>query len=124
MQAVLRQRLQAVLPLAAVDWNLSLQGIVPPRVVLFRISVTGGIVAEGDAGLRAALVQVDCYGATYKAARDMADVVVSSLHGWRDLPNKIQGAFLETVRDLPPETGSGEVLGRVSADFIIHYREF
>jgi hypothetical protein len=123
VQALVRQRLQAALPLADVDWNLSLQGITPPRVVLTRVSVTGGMVAGGDDGLRRARVQVDCYAATYAAACVMAQSVVSSLHGWRDIPNKIQGAFMETIRDLPPETGSGEVLGRVSVDFIIHYRE-
>ena len=123
MEEIIRLHLQAALAAVAVDWNLSPQGADAPRVVLYRISVTGDIIADGDSGLRRARVQADCFAATYKAARDLAKSAITALNGWRD-GNTILGVFLDAVRDLPPETGTGETLGRVSVDFFINYQEF
>ena len=122
MKAILRARLQALLPGVAVDWNLSVQGMVPPRVVLFVVSGGADYVQEGPSGLRRARVQIDCYAATYAAADMLSRQVTTALSGWRD-GDTILGVFLDQVRDFPADTGAGEVLGRVSSDFFINYKE-
>lgn len=123
MEEIVRLHLQAALAGVAVDWGLSPQGADAPRVVLYRIGITGDIIAEGDSGLRRARVQADCFGVTYRAARDLAQAAITALNGWRD-GNKILGVFLDAVRDLPPETGTAATLGRVSVDFFVNYQEF
>lgn len=124
MEQVLRARLQAMLAVGtAVDWNLSLQGVSAPRVVLFRVSGDGDTLQDGPSGFRRARVQADCYAPSYAAAVLLSKQVIAALNGWKDGLD-ILGAFLLQVRDLPPDTGSGEVLGRVSVDFNILYQEF
>jgi hypothetical protein len=47
--------------------------------------------------------------------------VCAALSGWVAPP--ISGAFEIGERDLPPDTGAGELLARISLDFMIHHKE-
>lgn len=122
MEELIRDRLLAQLSATAIDWGESIDGIVPPRVTLFRIGGGADYVAEGASGLNQARVQADCYGVTYAGAKALARSVRAAMSGWRS--GNILGAFLNAERDMTPESGTGEVLARVSLDFIIHYKEF
>lgn len=104
-----------------VDWGITAQGLAPQRVVLYRISGGADYLASGPSGLRTARVQVDCYASGVAAAKILSRSVIAALSGWRS--GNILGVFLDAERDLPPETGLAETLGRVSLDFIIHYQE-
>ncbi len=122
MEEIIRLRLQAEVDGVSVDWNQAPQGAGVPRLVLYTISDVTIITNDGQARLRRARVQVDCYAATYGAAKLVSRAVNAALSGWRDGAT-IQGAFAAGARDLPPDTGAGETLGRVSLDFFINYEE-
>lgn len=121
MDIFLRATLKAALPTVPVDWGMTAQGITPPRIVLTRISGGPDYTMSGASGLSRARVQVDCYDLTAGGAKALAGSVRTALSGLRS--GVINGAFLDQVRDLPPETSGADLLARVSLDFIIHYQE-
>lgn len=93
MEEALRGHLLAMAPLAAkigtrVDWNARSQGDTLPAIVLYLISALPGMNLAGPANWRNDRVQVDSWGRTHKAARDVADIVAAKatdggLHGLR-----------------------------------------
>lgn len=121
MDVFLRATLKAAIPDVPVDWGMTAQGITPPRIVLYRVSGGPDYTMTGPSGLARARVQADCYDLTVGGAKGLADQVRAALSGLRS--GVIAGAFLDQVRDLPPETAGAELLARVSLDFIIHYQE-
>jgi hypothetical protein len=122
MEELIRARLQAAVPGVAFDWNESLQGIRGLRGVMYRISGGADYIMDGPSGLAQARVQIDCHADTYSGAKALARQVRVALSGYRD-SLRILGVFLDAERDLAPESGYGVLSGRVSLDFIIHYKE-
>lgn len=121
MDEFLRDLLKAAIPTTAIDWGYNAQGIRPPRIVLTRISGRPDYVMSGASGLAEARVQVDCYDLTQAGAKALAASVKTVLSGRRS--GIISGAFLDSERDLPPDTDGSARIARVSLDFIIHYQE-
>lgn len=87
--------------------------------------------AEGLAGPR---IQFDCWARTYLGAEALFEALRLALDGFQGMiggppaTQRIQGAFLDSDRDLYEEsaeqgTGSGVGLYRRSADFLVYYEE-
>lgn len=103
------QQVLAVLTLAAPVTALVGSRITPlirtqdlalPAITLQRITMTPTNQFSGDAGLDQARVQVDCYGASYIDARNVANAVRTAM---RAVPILMT---LETERfDEPPNPG-------------------
>lgn len=80
MEEALRAKLLTTAPLAAmvgtrVDWGVRSQGAILPAVVLHHV---GGVLQMNLAGPSAwsrDRFQIDCWGRTYKAARDVSNVI-------------------------------------------------
>jgi hypothetical protein len=121
MEEDLRTALKAAIGGAVpVDWGWNAQGITPPRVVLVTVSGDDPVAHDGPVGLIERRVQVDCFAATPKAARDLG-AAVRGLNGYR--AGNFAGVFVAAVRDGLPDTPGGEVLARVSIDLRVIYRE-
>lgn len=121
MEEMLRARLLAQVAGVAVDWGMNAQMTIGRRIVLTVVSGMQDMTQGGPDGLRSRRVQIDCYGPDYRAAKEIARDVITTLGGWRDAA--VAGCFLDAERDLSPDTGSGEILHRVSLDFMIHHKE-
>lgn len=80
-----------------IDWGARPQGATSPAVVLHRIGGERGQTLSGPDGLVQSRVQVDCWGQTYKAAKDVSRQVVAGLNGYRG--GTIQRVFIDTERD-------------------------
>ena len=121
MKEQLRAHLLAALAPVPVDWGWNPQGEAAPRVVLSVASGDTDYAHGGPSGYRRNRVQVDCYAVSYAPATALVRAVRAALSGLVLPP--IIGAFEIGERDLPPDTGAGEVLARVSLDFMIHHKE-
>jgi hypothetical protein len=121
MQSAVRARLKARLAGVPVDWNLSHPGTAEPRIVLWQIGGPGDYGLDGPTGYGRARVQVDCYGASYAGAVDLARQVKAALGGYRG--GVILGAFVADQRDMTTDTGQGATVAGVSLDFMIHHSE-
>jgi len=70
-----------------------------PAVTYHLITQTMGITHDKKIGPGWAQFQVGCWGATYKAARELAELVVVELTGYTGTKDgvKIQGCFLNNM---------------------------
>lgn len=121
MKQQLRVHLSTALTPVPVDWGWNSQGEAAPRVVLGVVSGDTDYDQGGPSGYRRNRVQVDCYAMTYGAAEALVVQVRAALSGWHS--GAISGAFEIGERDMPPDTGAGEVLARISLDYMIHHKE-
>ncbi len=123
MHIALRARLRAVLGAGVpVDWGLSDPGAALPRVVLTQISGQAEYVLTGPVTVAEARVQVDCAGATFAAARGLAQAVRAGLSGWTG--GEISGVWVVGDRTLPGGgTASGQAVQVQSIDLRVIYQE-
>jgi hypothetical protein len=101
MEEDLRTQLLANAGVAAlvgkrVTWIVRPQGSELPAVVLQRISSGRDYTYQGLMPLTGALVQIDCWGGSYKDAKHLARAVIAALGA---LTTPFQGAFVENERD-------------------------
>ncbi|MGE4321927.1 MAG: DUF3168 domain-containing protein [Sphingobium sp.] len=80
MEEVLRAYILALSGMAAavgsrVDWGLSPQGRPYPSVVLWNISAIEQMNLAGPSGWTRSRVQIDVWGATFKQARDISNII-------------------------------------------------
>lgn len=121
MKEALRAHLIAAVAPVPVDWGWNAQGEPAPRIVLGVVSGDTDYHMAGPSGYRRNRVQVDCYAVSYRPAQELAAQVRAALSGWQ--AGAISGAFEIGERDLPPDTSAGEVLARISLDYMIHHQE-
>lgn len=105
-----------------VDWGSSAQGAPDPRIVLWVIGDSEEHNLQGPDGHSVGRVQVDCYGGTYSAAKQLSRAVRSALDGFSG--NGLQGVFLVGTRDTR-EGGSNEAYRpfRTSLDFTTNFNQ-
>lgn len=96
------------------------QNLEPPFITYARVSAERLRSFDGPSGLARPRMQVDCWAAGYRQARQLADATRRALDGWRSPADGVPGAMLESDRDLhEPENG----LHRVSMDFFFWHEE-
>ena len=124
MERQLRALLRADPAIAAItahiNWGAHPTGLPWPAAVLTVISDTQGYTLDGPDGLSAIRVQIDCYAATYDAAKDRSRAIRAKLSGYSG--GQFQGVFLAGLRD-GREGGTNEADRpfRVSMDFMVHF---
>jgi hypothetical protein len=121
MDELLRARLLAQIVNVPVDWGMTAQSFNLPRIVLYRISGGDDYTMTGRTGYTLTRVQVDCYAASVGAAKLLGRQVKTALSGYRS--GAMKGVFLQSERDLPPDTDGSDTIARVSLDFFIHHQE-
>lgn len=55
-----------------VDWGVRPQGDALPGIAMFRISAVPQMNFDGSAGWSQDRIQIECWGRTYKAAKDLS----------------------------------------------------
>lgn len=110
---------------ARITWGLRPQGSSLPAVVLHVISRTPQYTMAGDTNTRPQRIQVDCWAATYAAAKDVARQITAALSGAKTTVGGVEflGSFKESERDSFEQGAGSEALHRCSMDFIIWTRE-
>lgn len=102
------------------------QGSPLPALVVNKISGAPVYDDQGEAGLFSARVQVDSWGDTYTAAKQLARAVKTCLSGFVGTQGatSFRNVLVDAERDLR-ETGSNEAQYefRTSVDFIVWFRE-
>ena len=100
------------------------QGGDLPDIVINRISGAPVYTDDGNSGLSSARIQVDCYGATYAAAKGVAGAVFNSLSDFVGTSGGVtfQNILLEAERDFR-EGGSNasEYLFSTQMDFEVWF---
>lgn len=93
-----------------------------PAIVFNKISGGPIYADEGEVGLDESRIQIDCWGATYTAAKNLSRAVRGSLSGYVGTSQGTETLFcsLDIERDIR-ESGSNasEYLYRTSMDFLI-----
>lgn len=102
-----------------VDWGLRPQGQQLPAIALTAINDGPEGHSLDGAGVSRGLVQIDCYGATYGAAKTLSRAVRTLMDGAKT--PVFQGIFLNGARDLS-ETDGVTPIHRVSMDFTVFYQ--
>lgn len=106
METALRSRIKAVAD--EVHWSVRPQNTPLPCVVLTVVADNRSQNMGGLDTFRDTRVQIDCYGATYKAAADLREAVIDAV-----LPEAtVSGvtflrAFVNTVLDRGDQTEAG-----------------
>ena len=87
-------------------------------------NTTGPTAANGSGECR---IQVDCWAATYPAAKALSDAVRATLQDWSDTGGtpSISMCHFQGEHDSPEptEAGSDEYTHRVSQDYMLQYRD-
>lgn len=129
MESAIRTRLLATAGVTAlvsqrVYCGARPQGGSQPDIVINRISGAPVYTDDGEAGLSSARIQVDCYGATYAAAKGLARAVQASLSDFVGTSGAVtfQNTLLESERDFR-EGGSNasEYLFSTQMDFEVWF---
>lgn len=96
------------------------QGMAGPYIVLTVVDDAEGHTMTGPDGMSQGRVQVDCYAATYGAAKGLARAARVALDGYSG--GSFGGVFLAATRD-GREGGTNEADRpfRVSLDFLTHW---
>jgi hypothetical protein len=126
MEEALRARLLATAALSAlvgdrINWGLRTQGAPLPSVDLHMITDVAQTNLAGPSGWSAARVQVDCWGRTYKAARDVSDTIgpaagADGLHCLRATLSGIRFRIFVIDRVSDTDTDSAGVIHRTRLD--------
>lgn len=109
----------ALAPADRIVWGMLGQGKALPAAVLNAVSNNQGMTQQGPDGLWQGRVQVDCYGLTYAAAKELADAVIKILNGYRDANFRL--IVFDARRD-HNETGATDRPHRISLDFLTNWR--
>ena len=120
MEEDIRARLAGTLTIAAqvrerITWGAREQGAALPAVCMQVISGPREYQMSGPTGLKAARVQVECWGSTYEDAKRLARLVNTSLGG--AIFGVVQGAFLDSERDIAGTDAGGRRVFCTSMDF-------
>jgi hypothetical protein len=122
MEAALRTRLKAnatILGMVGprVDWGLRPQAKDLPAIRLILVSLPRAYTMAGAQTTQHYRVQVDCYGATFKTAKELGDAVIACLE---PATGSFQAGFVLSQRDAPEQIETETVYCR-SLDFQITY---
>lgn len=118
MKTALRARLKDNTAAGSrVDWGLRLQGSALPAIRLTKISTPRAYHMGGAQTTQHHRVQVDCFGATYKAASELGDAVIALLE---PESGSFQASFVIGDFDRQEDIETGPVHCRV-LDFQITY---
>ena len=109
----------AICPDTRIVWGRLGQGKALPAAVMTVIDNVDGLTMQGSDGLWRGRVQIDCYGATYAAALDLAEAMIGVLHGHR--AGSFRLIVLAGRRDYD-ESSAADRPSRVSLDFITNWR--
>jgi len=110
-----------LVPVARINWVSQPQGAGAPYVTLHTIGGAEDLTMQGPDGLLMGRVQVDCYGETAKQADDVAQAIVTRLHGYRDTGFRLV-THVATRDSREGGTNEAERLFRVSLDFTFAWR--
>lgn len=126
MQEALRNLLQAdanvsALVASRINWGSRPQGKALPAIVMYLIDDISGHTQSGPEALSVARVQINCHGANYPQAMELAGAVRLALDGYRG--GVFQGIFLTLSRD-SREGGTNEADRPFlrQLDFIVNWR--
>lgn len=102
-------------------WLVRVQNSPLPSLVLNVISNVPEYSDEGDAGLKQARVQIDCWALTYASAKALARAVKARLSGMRETASGVEfsAAWVDLEQDLFDTGAAGQSLYRVSLDILI-----
>ena len=95
-----------------------------PRVILNRVGGTPDYVMAGPSGYVASRVQVDVYAETFGALIATERAIVTLVSGYKGVTGttRIQGIFIDAIRNLPAEdAGSVNHLFRTTIDLMVHH---
>lgn len=101
-----------------VDWGMRPQGSLLPAICLTTVSDAPVNHSLDGPGVSQARVQIDCFGETYKSAKDTARAVRRLLDAHSG--GIFLGVFMAGARDLPDEDGV-TTIHSVSMDFFVNY---
>ncbi|WP_311270493.1 DUF3168 domain-containing protein [Sphingobium sp. WCS2017Hpa-17] len=128
MEEALRAKLRATAALTAlvgtrIDWGLRGTGAGLPAVRLFEISGGPRMNMSGGSAWTRCRVQIDCLGRTYKAARDIADILAKPptgiLSGMRETVSGVRlRTFIMNRRADTDEDAEG-IVHRTSIDAMV-----
>jgi len=103
------------------------QDVVRPYITIQRIAVDRTYDHDGETGLCAPLIQIDCWADTYRGAKTLADKVRLAISGYNGALGgyTAQAILIQNEVDLSegPSTGSEKVIHRVSIDASVWFNE-
>lgn len=126
MEEVLRAKLLATAALTTivqqrVDWNARPQGDDLPAVSLELISSLPQITMDGPAAWTRARVQIDVWARTHKSSRDIANIIATALHGFRDTLSAVRIRTFIISRRGDTDTDTTGTIHRASIDALVWY---
>ncbi|VVT20318.1 conserved hypothetical protein [Sphingomonas aurantiaca] len=127
MEEALRAKLLETVALKAlvdtrVDWGLRPQGSALPGVALFGVTGIPGMTMTGASGWTRSRVQIDVWGRTYKAARDVADTIAGeggALVGFRGTVREVRLRTFILGRRTGDDTDAQGPIFRQSIDVLV-----
>ena len=126
MEAALIAKLLATAGITAlvstrINWSRRPQGAALPAIVLQRISGTPDVHHAGASGLVVSRVQVDCWAASYGAAKGVARAVETAITAqtFTQGATRFDVILIDSERD--DSTDETTPLFRTSLDLMVHH---
>ncbi|WP_404713194.1 DUF3168 domain-containing protein [Sphingomonas sp. MMS24-J13] len=126
MEEWLRARLLGLSGMGAavgtrIDWGARQQGAPLPAIELHLLTGQPGMHLAGADGWINALVQADCWGRTFLAARNVGDIIEHNMTGLRvDEPAQRVRIFVRDRRS-DRDTNSAGIVYRSSVDLAVMF---
>lgn len=107
-----------------INWVRSPQGVLSPRIVLYKVSGLRDMCFDGPTGFVTTRVQCDCISTTYNSAKAAARALEGRLSGYSGTTGGIrfEGAFLINERDDFFDAETPDKLFRTSLDFNVWHK--
>ncbi|KQO13279.1 DUF3168 domain-containing protein [Sphingomonas sp. Leaf242] len=131
MEEAFRAHLLATAGIAAiverrVDWGMRKQGDPVSAIALHVISDIPDLTLAGASHWNVARVQADCWGRTFKAARDLGNLLAlpvarGGLHGFRGSISDIRFRIFVLDRDTGTDEDSAGPIHKSQVDLRIFY---
>lgn len=128
MEEALRGKLLATAALTAlvdrrIDWGVRPTGADLPSVSLFEVTGVPRMTMSAPSGWTRSRVQIDAWGRTYKAARDVVDTIgapqVGALVGLRDTVSGVRLRTFIIGRRTDSDTDDHGPLYRTALDVLV-----
>lgn len=126
MEAALIARLLATAGVSAlvsnrINWSRRPQAEALPAIVLHRIDGSPDYHTQGPSGLIESRVQVDCWGASYGAAKALARAIDAAVSGARFTQGAIRFDAILIVDERDSTFDETTPIFRTSLDLMVHH---
>lgn len=106
-----------------VYWGQANRDAGNPKAIIWRVGRSDDRLVSAVRGMSQTLIQIDCWGNNWLQAYDLGEALRLALDGSTNPASRIQGIFLQSIRDNEPKPDISDREAMIQLDFLVQYSE-